>query len=113
MQWIKCVHCSSFCIKRAHCYSVYNDLENGAIYDDDVYNQLRTYVQNLQPSPQTMTNIAQALNYVAMMVFHNHGDRRSGTDHIIIISDGEVSSTSTQFNPASPNNARFNLFLLI
>ena len=73
-------------------FSVHFDLENGAIYDDDVYAAMQTAIMAISASPQRMTNIAHALNYVAAMVFSNHGDRRNAGDVIIMFTDGEVSN---------------------
>ena len=66
------------------------DLENGAIYNEAVYNATRDAIHAIQPSPQGMTNIALALNYVASMVFNNHGDRKEAGDVIIVFTDGRV-----------------------
>lgn len=70
--------------------SVHYDLENGAIYDERVHREMNDTINNIQKSRQPMTNIEYPLNYVMHMVFRNHGDRRSGMDLIIILTDGQV-----------------------
>ena len=75
---------------KTYVFRVLYDLEHGAIYDDDVDAAVRQTIMGLTKSPQTMTNIAQAINFMAMYVFGNHGDRMRASNQLVVITDGEV-----------------------